>query len=71
MGEFEDYKIVLARDTVRPVITLNGADTISVQINGSYTDPGATATDNLESNASISARLQYSTDLDIARVGFL
>jgi 5-hydroxyisourate hydrolase-like protein (transthyretin family) len=70
MGEFEDYKIVLARDTVRPVITLNGADTISVQINGSYTDPGATATDNLESNASISARLQYSTDLDIARVGF-
>lgn len=70
MGEFEDYKIVLARDTVRPVITLNGADTISVQINGSYTDPGATATDNLESNASISSRLQYSTDLDITRVGF-
>lgn len=70
MGEFEDYKIVLAKDTIRPVITLNGADTISVEINGSYTDPGATATDNLESNASISARLQYSTDLDITRVGF-
>lgn len=70
MGEFEDYKIVLARDTIRPVITLIGADTISVEINGSYTDPGATATDNLESNSIITSKLQYSSDLDITRVGF-
>jgi len=70
MGEFEDYKIVLARDTVIPVITLIGADTISVEVNGSYTDPGATATDNLESNSTITSKLQYSSDLDITRVGF-
>lgn len=70
MGEFEDYKIVLAKDDVRPVITLNGQDTVSVEINGSYTDAGAIVTDNLETSASITARMQYSTDLDITRVGY-
>ena len=52
-GETEDYTVNLgagAADTTAPVITLNGSATINVNVGNSFTDPGATATDNIDGN---------------------
>ncbi len=35
-------------DTVDPVITLNGANPLTINAGGTYTEPGATATDNVD-----------------------
>ncbi len=35
-------------DTTPPVITLNGSNPMSIGLNSTYTDPGATVTDNLD-----------------------
>ncbi len=39
-------------DTTAPVITLNGASTISIEIGGTYTDQGATALDDIDGDIS-------------------
>lgn len=39
---------VIARDTIAPIITLNGAATLEVTVGGTYTELGATATDNVD-----------------------
>ena len=44
--------VVVAVDTVKPVISLNGGSTINVALGGTFTDPGATATDNVDGNIS-------------------
>ncbi|EDP97048.1 S8 family serine peptidase [Kordia algicida OT-1] len=52
-GEVEDYTVNISAgvaDTVAPVITLNGAATINLTVGDSFTDPGATATDNVDGN---------------------
>ncbi|MCX8075305.1 MAG: glycine-rich protein [Clostridia bacterium] len=38
------------RDTVQPVITLNGSTTMTIVQNQTYTEPGAVVTDNLDTN---------------------
>ncbi len=38
-----------------PVITLNGSSTMSVLLNGSFTDPGATATDDVDGTVAVTA----------------
>src|SRR5207249_10496888 len=38
-------RIVNVVDTTKPLITLNGADPLTVECHSSFTDPGATATD--------------------------
>ena len=50
IGEFEDYRIVLVEDAVKPVITLTGADTINIERGRGYTELGATAFDNIDGN---------------------
>jgi Domain of unknown function (DUF5011)/PKD domain len=42
--------VIVAADTVRPVITLNGGASINVTVGGTFTDPGATASDNVDGN---------------------
>ncbi|WP_458628147.1 immunoglobulin-like domain-containing protein [Winogradskyella sp. PC D3.3] len=52
-GEVEDYTINLVAgtpDTTAPVITLNGASTINLEVGATYTELGATATDNIDGN---------------------
>lgn len=52
-GEVEDYTVNItsgAADTVAPVITLTGSATININVGDSFTDPGATATDNVDGN---------------------
>jgi len=50
-GEVEDYTVNLqgnAPDTEKPVITLNGESPVSIEQGDSYTDAGATASDNVD-----------------------
>ena len=50
-GEVEDYTIIIegsGPDVTAPVITLNGASTINLNVGETYTEPGATATDNVD-----------------------
>ena len=41
---------VVGQDTTPPVIALVGSSTINLNIGGTYTDPGATAIDNVDGN---------------------
>ncbi len=50
-GEVEDYTVVIqgsGPDTEAPVITLNGASTVNLELGDTYTELGATATDNVD-----------------------
>jgi len=52
-GEVEDYTISIegsGPDTEAPIITLTGASTIDLELGESYTDQGATASDNIDGN---------------------
>ena len=40
--------VVVLIDSIAPVITLTGSSTISVAVGATFTDPGATATDNID-----------------------
>jgi len=54
-GEVEDYTVIIegsGPDTTPPVITLNGASSINVTQGGTYTELGATATDNIDGDIS-------------------
>lgn len=42
--------VIVAADTVAPVITLTGSATINIEVGDTFTDPGATATDNVDGN---------------------
>jgi len=46
VNHFSTYKI----DNEKPVITLNGSSVININVGDSYTDAGATATDNIDGN---------------------
>lgn len=52
VGEYEDYGIVLKFDDQPPVITMNGNDSIFIEVNTAYNEQGAVAIDNLEGNIS-------------------
>ena len=43
-------RTVNVADNNAPVITLNGPASITINVGGSFTDPGATATDNVDGN---------------------
>jgi Metallo-peptidase family M12B Reprolysin-like/GEVED domain/Bacterial surface protein, Ig-like domain/MAM domain, meprin/A5/mu/Secretion system C-terminal sorting domain/Fibronectin type III domain len=50
-GEVEDYTIIIegnGPDTEAPVISLNGSSTVDLNVGDSYTELGATATDNID-----------------------
>lgn len=54
-------------DTTRPVITLTGSATISIVQGSTLTDPGATATDNVDGN--ITSRIVRTGSVNAATVG--
>jgi hypothetical protein len=52
-GETEDYTVNITGgvvDTTAPIITLLGSSTINIEVGDSFTDPGATASDNIDGN---------------------
>jgi hypothetical protein len=50
-----DDVVVTIQDTTAPVITLNGANPMSVECHTSFTDPGATASDTCAGPVSVSS----------------
>ncbi|MCF6364408.1 MAG: DUF5011 domain-containing protein [Gammaproteobacteria bacterium] len=59
---------VVGTDTVPPVITLNGANPLDLLVGDSYTDPGATALDNVDGD--ITGNIVVAGDtVDTATVG--
>lgn len=54
-------------DNIAPVISLNGADNITIQKDSVFTDPGATAVDNFDGD--ITTRIESTSNLDTSTVG--
>lgn len=48
-GEFNDFRVRVIADLVKPVIQFNGADTLLVEVGRNFVDPGFTVTDNTTS----------------------
>ncbi|QEP44929.1 DUF5011 domain-containing protein [Ectothiorhodospiraceae bacterium BW-2] len=59
--------IVTVADQSRPVITLTGSSALTLNIGQSYTEQGATASDNVDGD--ISNRITLSGSVDTSRVG--
>jgi len=64
VGEYEDYTIFLELDDKAPVITIIGGDT-SIEVNATYTDPGATAFDNVEGSIAVTT----TNGIDVTQAG--
>jgi hypothetical protein len=58
---------VLAPDTIKPIITLLGNNPDTIMQNKSYSDPGATATDNVDGN--ITNKITKLSILDTSKIG--
>jgi hypothetical protein len=56
-------------DTVKPVITIAGANPVTVQLNSLYLDKGATATDNVDSDAVITGKIKTVNKVDTSTLG--
>jgi plastocyanin len=54
-------------DTTPPVITLNGSSTIQLNVGDTWTDPGATATDNIDGD--LTSSITVSGTVDTSTVG--
>jgi hypothetical protein len=61
-------KIVVSNDTTPPVITLNGLAQIELDIGDTYTEQGATATDNQDLDV-ISAMIEINGTVDTTKEG--
>ncbi|MGH1386368.1 immunoglobulin-like domain-containing protein [Kordia sp.] len=59
--------VTVLADTTIPVITLNGNGTINLNVGDTYTELGATATDNIDGN--ITANISISGTVDTATAG--
>ena len=68
-GEVEDYTVNLGNgtDTTAPVITLNGSSTINLTVGDSYTELGATATDDVDGD--LTSSIVTSGTVDTATAG--
>ncbi len=67
VGEFEDYGVMLNYDELPPVITLNGSNSIKLEVNTTYTEEGAVAIDNIEGD--ISGRIVITNLVDMSQPG--
>ncbi len=55
------------RDTLRPVIVLNGSPSVNIEVPTPYVDAGATATDNVDGN--ITSRIVTVNSVDSSKAG--
>jgi len=53
-------------DTTNPVITLTGSFTINLKVGDTFTDPGSTASDNVDGNITSSISISGSVDTSSA-----
>jgi len=59
--------LVVVADTTAPVVTLSGAATMSLTQGSTFTDPGATATDNVDGD--LTAKIVETGAVDAATIG--
>ena len=64
-NEASKTRTVNVLDVTPPVITLNGANMMDVMLGDTFTDPGATATDNVDGTVNVSV----SGTVDTSKVG--
>ena len=62
---FTSYVLFGSADTTRPVITLNGAPALSVPYGSRFTDPGATASDDIDGDLTSGLVVRGSVDTSI------
>jgi len=62
-------QVVTAADTTAPIITLNGNSSITIDQFSTYADLGATATDNIDNNSTITANIQNSGIVNTGTTG--
>lgn len=55
------------QDSTKPVITLKGDSIVTINLGTTYTDAGATATDNIDGN--ITSKIKVNSNVNINRVG--
>ncbi len=61
------FAILTEADTTPPVVTLNGLNPIAVEVNSTYTEFGASSTDNIDGN--ISAGIVITGFVDTSTIG--
>lgn len=66
-GEFEDYRVIVGEDEVKPVITLIGPSLVAIEIGDTYVDQGATATDNADGN--ITSKIVVDNKVNTSKIG--
>jgi hypothetical protein len=67
LGVFRDFVVNFPVDTVRPIASIIGNETMNTEINKVFVDPGISATDNVEGN--ISSRYQRIGTVNTSVVG--
>jgi hypothetical protein len=64
-----DDQYITVEDQKKPVLVLEGQASVDVEVGTSYTDAGATATDNYETDAVISGKIVASNNINLGKVG--
>ena len=67
IGAYQYSEKAPDEDTTKPVIALQGAAAVTLEVGSSYTDAGATASDDVDGN--ISANIQTNSTVNTAAVG--
>ena len=62
-------RVVNVEDNIKPVITLLGDSTISIEVGTNFTDPGVVATDNYDNDSSVTASISVSGSVDTSNLG--
>jgi hypothetical protein len=62
-------RIIIVADTGKPVITLTGNQTINLQKGDTYTELGATATDSVDNDTTLTAAILISGTVDANTIG--
>lgn len=67
-AEFEDYTVYIGPDTVKPIIKLTGGDTVKLEEERLYIDPGYSASDNVDGD--ITKQVSLSNNIDPIYPGY-
>jgi hypothetical protein len=63
------YRVVVIYDNVAPVLTINGNATETVEVGNTYTDAGATPSDNYYTPAELAPLIQTTNNVDANKLG--
>ncbi len=67
IGVYEDFGMTVGNDLVKPVVKLNGNANVLAELHKTYTDDGATASDNIQGD--VTGLIQIINPLNIEQLG--